>query len=175
MAEDSPATTLFDLRLAQIAKRHERAEGRRHLWLAHHWPDHYAERCVPIGSRHVCRRCAALYPLGFLVAFLAAAGYPPWPASFDPTAIWLLSLPATIAFVGEAIGLFDYSPRWQVGTTLIAAVGFGRALGYELLDRWSAEFWEPIAVFGGIWFFASLYAAVATNSVAAANESVAGS
>lgn len=165
MSSDSQAAeALFDLRLAQIAKRHERAEGRRHMWLAHHWPEHYEERCVRLGSRHLCRRCSALYPLGFVVAVLSVAGYPPWPASFDPAAIWLLSLPATIAFVGEAIGVFNYSPKWQVGTTLLAAAGFGRALGYELLNRWSAEFWEPIAVFGGIWFFASVFAATTAKT-----------
>ncbi len=162
MCQDSPADLgpAFQLRLAQINRREQRFEARKQLWLAHHWPDEYAERCVRIGSRHVCRRCAALYPLGFLVAVLAAAGHPPWPDSFDPAAIWLLSIPATVAFVGEALGFFRYSPRWQVATTLLAAVAFGRALGFELVDRWSPEFWQPIALFGGIWFFASAFAVI---------------
>lgn len=95
--------------------------------------------------------------MGFLVAFLAAAGYPLWPASWDPAAIWILCLPATVAYVGEAIGLFGYSPRWQVATMLITATAFGRALGYELVDRWSPEFWQPVAVFGGIWFLATVF------------------
>ena len=168
MVPGSEAAALFELRLSQISKRQRQAEGRRNMWLAHHWPDHYGQRCVRLGSRHVCRRCAALYPLGFLVAVLSAAGYPPWPPSLDPAAIWLLSIPATVAFVGEAVGAFSYNPRWQVGTTLLAAVGFGRALGYELLDRWSSEFWQPIAVFGGIWFLASVFAATTNKSVTAA-------
>ncbi len=153
------AADAFDRRLAQMRYRERRHEGRRRLWLAHHWPEDYGPRCVRIGSNHVCRRCLALYPLGALVAVLAALGHPPWTEELDPAAIWLLSIPATVAFVGEAIGLFDYSPRWQVGTTLVAAVAFGRALGYELTDRWSAEFWQPIAVFGGIWFLASAFQA----------------
>lgn len=127
------------------------------MWLSHHWPEHYADRCVKIGSRHVCRRCSALYPLGFVVAFLAAFGFPLWPQSWDPAAIWLLSLPGTAVFVGEALGVFRYSPRWQVAGTLITALAFGRGLGYELVDRWSPEFWQPVAVFGGIWFFASAF------------------
>ncbi|MGI9596413.1 MAG: hypothetical protein ACR2QK_09645 [Acidimicrobiales bacterium] len=154
----------FELRLAQIGRRRQNEEARRHLWLAHHWPEEYRERCVRLGSRHVCRRCAALYQLGFAVAFIAAAGYPPWPSELDPMAIWVLSIPATVAFVGEAIGLFRYSPKWQVATTLLAAAGFGRALGYELLDRWSPEFLQPIAVFGGLWFFASAFAATTRPS-----------
>lgn len=137
--------------------RPERGVGLGALWLAHHWPDQYQERCFRVGSHHVCRRCAALYPVGFLVAVLAALGLPPWPVELDPLPIWLLSLPATVAFVGEAIGLFRYSARWQVGTTLVTAVAFGRGLGYELLDRWSPEFWWPVLVFGGIWFAATVY------------------
>ncbi|MEZ5411392.1 MAG: hypothetical protein R2761_25400 [Acidimicrobiales bacterium] len=126
------------------------------LWLAHHWPDHYADRCVRIGRHHVCRRCLALYPLSFVVAFASAGGHPPWPGSWDPAIVWVLSLPATAAYVGEAVGWFRYRPWVQVVTTLIAALAFGRALGYELLDRWQPVFWGPIAVFGGIWFFATL-------------------
>ena len=39
---------------------------------------------------------------------------------------------------------------------MLAAVAFGRALAYELDSRWSPEFWGPIAVFGGIWFLATM-------------------
>ena len=153
----SPHDLLFELRLAQMGRRERDYKGRRHLWLTHHWPDDYPQRCARIGSRHVCRRCSALYPMGFLVAFLAAAGYPLWPTSWDPIAIWILCLPATVAYVGEAIGLFGYSPRWQVGAMLITATAFGRGLGYELTQRWSPEFWQPVVVFGGIWFLATVF------------------
>jgi hypothetical protein len=142
-------------------RRREQDEERRAtrmLWLSHHWPDSYQPRCISVGRLHMCRRCTALYPLGFAVAVVSALGSPPWPGSWDPTAIWLLSMPATVAFVGEALGWFRYSIRWQVGTTLLAGLAFGRALGYELVERWSSEFWGPIAVFGGIWFFASVAA-----------------
>ncbi len=126
------------------------------IWLAHHWPEHYGERCVRLGRHHVCRRCLALYPLSLAVAIASVAGHPPWPGRWDPTVVWLLSLPATAAYVGEAVGWFRYRPWVQVVTTLIAALAFGRALGYELVDRWQPVFWGPIAVFGGIWFFATL-------------------
>lgn len=149
----------FERRLAEIRGRQERdrrhQRGRRQLWHAHHWPQHYGDRCVRIGDRHWCRRCLSLYPLGFLVAVLSAVGLPPWPGEADPAVIWLLCLPGTAAFVGEAVGLFPYRPRWQVAATLITAVAFGRGLGYELVQRWSPEFWGPVAVFGGIWFAAS--------------------
>lgn len=131
--------------------------GTEELWLAHHWPHEYSQRCVRLGSRHVCRRCLALYPLGFVIAFAAALGLSLWPDRFDPALIWLLCLPATIAFVGEAIGLFPYNGRWQSAMMLITATAFGKALSYELQDRWSSEFWQPVAVFGGIWFAASLF------------------
>ena len=150
-------TDAFAERLAEIRDRDQQVRGRRQLWHAHHWPQDYDQRCVRIGSRHWCRRCLALYPLGFIVAVLSALGLPPWPETADPALIWLLSIPATVAFVGEAVGTFAYRPRWQVGATLVTAVGFGRALGYELTDRWSPEFWQPVAIFGGIWFLASVF------------------
>ncbi|MDH3296581.1 MAG: DUF2085 domain-containing protein, partial [Acidimicrobiia bacterium] len=156
---DARASAAFSAELRVIAARREaqdrreakEAQVRRRFWLAHHWPEHYDERCFLVGGRPVCRRCGALYPLGFAVAFAAALGRPLWPTAWDPLVIWLLCLPATVAFVGEMLGWFRYSVRWQVGTTLVAGLAFGKALGYELTDRWSPEFWGPIAIFGGIW------------------------
>lgn len=151
-SDEELALRLLDARLALIGSREKEREARRKMWLAHHWPDHYAERCVTIGKHHVCRRCAALYPLGVLVAILSFNGLTPWPTSIDPLPIWLLSIPATLAYCAEAIGLIKYDPRVQVGTTLLAAVAFGHALSYEFAQRWSPEFWGPICIFGGIWF-----------------------
>jgi hypothetical protein len=161
VATEQPADPPVDLealdrQLADLRQRQRAAAEHRPLWLAHHWPEHHAERCVRIGSLPVCRRCLALHPLGLTVALVAAAGHPPWPARFDPWPVWLLSIPATTAYVGEALGWFPYRARWQTVTTLLAAVAFGRALGYELLDRWQPVFWGPIAVFGGIWFLATV-------------------
>ena len=72
--QQAAALAMFDDRLKRLAERENAIIGRKNLWLAHHWPEHYAERCIKIGHRHVCRRCAALYPLGLLVAILTAAG-----------------------------------------------------------------------------------------------------
>ncbi len=155
---DSTAMAMFEARLAEMGRVEKDRISRKNMWLAHHWHDDYAERCVHIGNRWVCRRCASLYPLGILVAIVSAAGYAPWPESIDPWPIWLLSIPATLAYVGEAIGVIEYNAKVQVATTLLAAVAFGRALGYEFVSRWSPEFWGPIAVFGGIWFMATMIA-----------------
>ncbi len=157
-AQQQLALARLDSGLARLGAAERDRLARKTMWLSHHWPDDYGERCVRIGHHHVCRRCAALYPLGIVIAVLSVLGAPPWPMSWDPWAIWLLCLPATIAYVAEAVGLWPYHARFQVGTMLITAVGFGRALGYELETRWSSEFWGPVAVFGGIWFFATLIA-----------------
>lgn len=151
------AMKMFEAKLAHIAARETELVGRKNMWLAHHWPQDYGERCVTIAGRHVCRRCAALYPLGLLTAFLfAIKGFTFWPTELDPAPIWILSLPATIAYCAEALGVIKYNPKVQVATTIVAAFAFGHALGYEFQDRWSSEFWGPIAVFGGIWFFATV-------------------
>ncbi len=162
----------FDAHLAVIRSRdQQRRMARRNLWLAHHWPEHYDQRCVQVGSRPVCRRCAALYPLSFLVAVAAVAGVSPWPGSIDPWMIWVLCWPATIAYGGEALGWFDYRPAWQVAATLMTALAFGRALGYELLNRWSGVFWGPIALFGGIWFLATVMGARQRAATVSSNSS----
>lgn len=167
--EDQPATgnpialAMFDAKLASMAKANQSAIGRKNMWLAHHWPEHYAERCVQLGGRHVCRRCAALYPLGLLVAVLSTVSFVAWPDSWNPAAIWVLSVPATVAYCAEALGLIGYSAKIQVATTLVAAMAFGRALGYEFIERGSPEFWGPIAVFGGIWFLFTAIKAVRTR------------
>lgn len=150
--EQEAALAMLDARLALIGARERERTAKKNMWLAHHWPDHYHERCVTIGSRPVCRRCAALYPLGLVVAILSFNGLTPWPTSIDPLPIWLLSIPATLAYCAEAVGLIRYDARVQVATTLLAAVAFGHALSYEFTERWSPEFWGPISVFGGIWF-----------------------
>ena len=152
----SSAEQHLHARLGELAARREQRLARRRLWLAHHWPAQYTERCVVVAGRPVCRRCAALYPLAVVMAVLALVAGPPWPPAWEPWPVWLLSLPATVAFVGEALGWFGYSARWQVGTTLVAAVAFGRAWGAELAEPGQAIFWGPIAVFGGIWFAATV-------------------
>lgn len=153
------ALALFEFKLASLKASETAALGRRNMWLAHHPPHHYPDRCVRIGSRHLCRRCSALYPLSFAIAFASAAGLAPWSAAIDPWPIWLLSIPGTVAYTGEAVGLFRYHVRWQVATTLLAAMAFGRALGYELVDRWHPWFWGPLTTFGALWFLATLYGA----------------
>lgn len=137
---------------------HEEAVA--NLWLAHRWPADYDPRCVHIGGRWICRRCGILYPIGVVVAFLFAAGIELWPRSWDMAAIWVLCIPATVAYCGEALGLFAYHRRWQGIAMAISAVGFGRGLGYEFLDRWSGEFWWPVTVFGGLWFSATVIGAI---------------
>ncbi len=153
------ALARFDDGVARLAAKERNRQAAGRLWLAHHWPDRYHERCVVVAGRPVCRRCAALYPLALLVALAATAGLAPWPPALDPWPIWLLSIPATVAYGAEAVGLIAYRPRWQVGTTLVAAVAFGRGLGYELTDRWHPWFWGPLVVFGSLWFWATVYGA----------------
>lgn len=150
------ADALLLARLDELRATRDHGLARRRLWLSHHWPAEYRERCVWVAGRPVCRRCAALYPLALVMAVLALLAGPPWPPAWDPWPVWLLSVPATVAFVGEALGWFRYSARWQVATTLGAAVAFGRAAGAELADPGQALFWGPIAVFGGIWFAATV-------------------
>ncbi len=131
------------------------------LFLSHRHPvpghdKPFGDRCVQIGGRWVCRRCSLLYPIGTVVAFLFAFGIG-WPESLDMTLIWILCIPATVAYCGEALGLFSYDPRVQSAAMAVSALGFGRGLGYEFQERWSGEFWWPVTIFGGLWFFSTAF------------------
>lgn len=156
VATQAPLDAAFGARLAELHAVGEERLARRRLWSSHHWPVDYPDRCVWVAGRPVCRRCAALYPLSVVLAALALLIGPPWPPAWDPWPVWVLSVPATVAFVGEAVGWLRYSARWQVATTLLAAVAFGRAWGAELAQPGQAMFWGPIAVFGGLWFAATV-------------------
>ncbi|MEE9414631.1 MAG: hypothetical protein V3V01_05045 [Acidimicrobiales bacterium] len=150
----------FDEAVAEQRERRSAEAAQRSatssLWRTHHQPDQY-DRCAVIGGRHYCRRCLALHPLSIIIAVVSAVGYAPWPQSWDPWAIWILSGPATIDFIVEQLKIRPYNARRQVAATLLTAFAFGRALGYELESQWSSLFWGPLAVFGGLWFAVGYY------------------
>jgi hypothetical protein len=142
----------YAAKVAEIEAR-RRSEATTPLWLSHHDPDEY-ERCLVVGGRHVCRRCAVFYGVGFTVALTTLAGLRPWPEELDLWFIWLLCIPGTVEFVAEAVGLIRYDARRQALLTVFVGAAYGRGLAYELDDRWSWEFWGPVLVFCTIWFVA---------------------
>jgi hypothetical protein len=148
-------TDAFTTKVAEIEQRNSTERARRGMWLAHHWPDHY-ERCVVIGGRHVCRRCLVLYPLTIAVALAAVGDVLLWPRRFDPELIWLLSIPGTLEYVAEQLGLLRYRARRQMIATALTAIPLGRGMSYEFEQRWSWYFWGPLLVFGTIWFIATI-------------------
>ncbi|MDH4168541.1 MAG: hypothetical protein OEW42_03035 [Acidimicrobiia bacterium] len=153
-APGDPFEARFDDALAAIEKRRREEQARKGLWLSHHRPDQL-DRCVVIRGRHVCRRCLTLYGVSLVVTALSLAGWPPWPAELDTPIIWGLSIIGTLEFVAEQLGWVRYRASRQVAATALVALAFGRALAYEIEDRWDWYFWGPILVFGTIWFIAA--------------------
>ena len=145
----------FDAALAAIEARESERAASRAMWHAHHWPEDY-DRCVMVAGRPLCRRCSTLYPTALGVAFAALAGAVLWPAHLDLWFIWLLSIPATVEFALEQLGVLRYSARRQVAVTLMLAPALGSGFAHELADSWSWEFWGPVIVFSTLWFFAAL-------------------
>jgi hypothetical protein len=148
-------TDAFAAKVDEIEARNSLERARREMWLAHHWPDHY-ERCAVVAGRRVCRRCLFLYPLTIAVALAALGDVLLWPRRFDPALIWLLSLPGTLEYAAEQLGVLRYRARRQVVATAITAVALGRGMSYEFEHRWSWYFWGPLLVFGTIWFTATI-------------------
>ncbi len=146
-----------------VARREERIDAEtaheqasKSLWLAHHWPHRY-ERCTTIAGRHVCRRCLWFYSISLAVLGLAFVGISPWPESWDKVMVWLLSIPATVEFIGGEFGKWKYDPRRQVAVTSILALAVGRGFYRNIQDQFTWIFWGPAIVFGLLWFFTGLY------------------
>ena len=132
----------------------------RALLLSHHPPEQY-DRCIEIGRHHVCRRCAVLYPVAFLVTGLSLAGVA-WPAAWDTNLLYLLPLPMALEFVLERFGALRYHAGRQLVVTLLAAPALGRGFARYLLNPGDRLFWGMVALFGG----ACLFALFATRAAA---------
>lgn len=135
------------------------------MWLAHHEPGAY-DRCVRVGSRHVCRRCLVLYPLAVVVAVVQATGAVP--DIVGVVVMWVAPVGVVAEWFGEHLAGWRYSSRRQVVLTAIAAPALGVALGRHALDPfvWSAVapmlVWTAVCL--GAWIIgASLRAAAADD------------
>jgi hypothetical protein len=124
------------------------------LLLSHHPPSE-RDRCLRIGGRYVCRRCAVLYPVAFAVALASLAGWG-WPGAWDKNLLYLLPLPVTLEFVLERFGALRYRTGRQIALTLIAAPALGRGFARYLLAPGDRTFWGMVALFGGACLFALL-------------------
>lgn len=132
------------------------------LLLSHHPPSQY-DRCIRIGRHPVCRRCAVLYPLAFVVAIASLFGLH-WPETWDRTLLYLLPLPVTLEFVIERFGGVRYRAGRQIALTLLAAPALGRGLARYFAHPTDRLFWGMVVLFGGSALFA-LVASRARNHV----------
>jgi hypothetical protein len=133
-------------------------KGPAALLLSHHAPSEH-DRCFRIGRCYVCRRCAVLYPVAFVVAGLSLAGKV-WPAGWDDRLLWLLPLPVTLELVLERFGALRYRAGRQLLLTLLAAPALGRGFARYLRHPDDRLFWGMVLLFGG----ASLFAILATRA-----------
>ena len=131
------------------------------LYLAHHEPRDY-DRCVRVGSVHLCRRCLLLWPITFAVLALALAGIR-WPTALDVPILIAVPIPATFEFVLEHWGLLPYRPSLELLVTppLAAAIGIG--LHRYLFHPDDNLFWGVVVVHTFLWGTAST-AATLVNS-----------
>ncbi|MFN8050094.1 MAG: GNAT family N-acetyltransferase [Acidimicrobiales bacterium] len=123
------------------------------LWLSHHDADGL-DRCVVVGGRHVCRRCAVLYPLAVAVAVAQVAGA--IPATVGVWVMWLAPVGVVAEWVAEHLAGVGYRPARQVVLTAIAAPSLGIALGRHARHPFEAAAVAPMLVFASVclvvWF-----------------------
>jgi hypothetical protein len=117
------------------------------LLLAHHPPSKY-DRCLRVGGRHVCRRCAVLYPIAFATLLASLHGWH-WPTAWDGTLCMLLPLPVTLELVLERFGSLRYRPWRQIALTVAAAPALGRGFARYLLHPGDRLFWAMSLLYGG--------------------------
>ena len=119
------------------------------MWLSHH-DDDELDRCTIIAGRHVCRRCAVLYPLAYAVGALAVASGMNVGAAWVSVAVMVLPIPTVVEWCGEHVSGWTYDPRRQVALTVPAAVALGLGFARYLRvpnDQW---FWVMVLVWGGV-------------------------
>jgi hypothetical protein len=108
------------------------------MWLSHHDDDHL-ERCIVVADRHVCRRCAVLYPFALVVlAVLFVVDLPRW-------FMFALPLPAVGEFVAENMGL-RYHPIRQMALTAIAAPALGMGFARAFDNPFDGTLWSMVAI-----------------------------
>lgn len=157
----------LDRRIAEKLEE-QRAEHHAHpmadtsMFLSHHWPSRY-DRCLVIRGRHVCRRCAVLYPVAILVAFLAGAGLT-WPVRWDRWVFWLLPIPGVVEFVLDVLGVVRHRPHRQMVVSAMLAVAYGKILWRYAHDPGDPLVWTVIGVDTGICAFAALLATALRRS-----------
>lgn len=157
VADDDDLDRLIAARLAEQRAEHEQNPvADTTMFLSHHWPSGY-DRCVVIRGRHVCRRCAVLYPVALLAAFAAAAGVT-WPRTWDPWLFWLLPAPGVIDFVADVWGVVRHSPRRQVVVSAMLAVAYGKILWRYWQSPGDPLVWTVVLTQTGICLVASLSA-----------------
>ena len=126
------------------------------LWLSHHWPDQY-DRCVVVGRRHLCRRCIVMYPIAFVVAGLAVAGWA-LPSPWSQLALVVLPLPALVEFVGEHRRAWAYSGTRQSWLGALQGLGMGVGFGRYLETPGDPWFWAVGITYSLIAFLAAVTA-----------------
>jgi hypothetical protein len=133
------------------------------MWLAHHPPEHL-DRCLVVRGRHVCRRCAVLYPIAVLTAVAVVLLDPP--ESLMVLALWVLPIPMVLEWVAEHLGGWRYSPTRQVAVTAVGAPALGVALAWHAVEPfvWAATL--PVLV----WTAICLASAAAGRLVAGVEE-----
>lgn len=112
--------------------------------LSHHSVED-AERCLRVGSVHLCRRCTALWPLCIAVLIYLAAERAPV-ASGEVIAAWLF-LPVA-EFTAVHMGRMSYS-AWRVWLlSLIASVGAAQLFYRYMVDPTDPTPWLIALGFG---------------------------
>ena len=114
------------------------------MWLTHHYPEHY-ERCVAVGSAHLCRRCVVLYPAMLAVAVAPVSGW--IPSGVGRAIMWLAPLGVVAEWFAEHLFSVAYSARRQVATTAVASLAFGVALGRHLVHPFELAATLPAVAF----------------------------
>ena len=98
----------------------------------------------------MCRRCLVLYPLAYVIGYLAWMGPLDASVRWVPVAMMLLPLPTVIEWCGEHVANWTYSPARQVALTVPAAVALGYGLARYMRvpgDQW---FWVMVMTWGGV-------------------------
>lgn len=131
------------------------------MWLAHHWPGDL-DRCVVVGSRHICRRCLVLYPTAMataVVLLITSSAGQTWALAV----LVLAPIPTVVEWIGEHVVGIGHRPTRLAALSVPAGAALGVGFARYLQRPGDLWFWSVVVGYGAVCTVTALWGGRSTG------------